>query len=41
MKGPPLLEVSVRRDSRLLLERVTFQVAAGSVHLLVGWPPSV
>ena len=39
MKGPPLLEVSdvtVRRDSKVLLEGVSFEVAAGTVHLLVG-----
>jgi zinc transport system ATP-binding protein len=39
VSGPPLLEavdVAVRRDSKVLLERVSLEVAAGTVHLLVG-----
>lgn len=39
MKGPPLLEVqsvTVRRDGKALLDGVSFEVGAGTVHLLVG-----
>jgi zinc transport system ATP-binding protein len=39
VKGPPLLEardVTVRRDARALLDGVSLEVGAGTIHLLVG-----